>query len=182
MLVMFAVGVAVLWWMAALTALMVYEKVGRHGVAAARVAGVVFLAVGAVQLAHPVWLPTAFGGSKAFASDLRVGPGPGAMFVRTHGYALELRLEPNRALRPGAVSLKLLKGQRPVRGARVRATYTMLDMEMGEVSARLPQVSAGTYSRSGTVLTMAGRWRLRLEIAPRGTKPFTVGIVDHVAP
>ena len=31
MLLMFAVGVAHLWWMAALTALMVYEKVGKHG-------------------------------------------------------------------------------------------------------------------------------------------------------
>ena len=31
MLVMFAAGVAVLWWMAALTAVMVYEKTGRHG-------------------------------------------------------------------------------------------------------------------------------------------------------
>jgi predicted metal-binding membrane protein len=30
MLVMFGAGVAVLWWMAALTALMVYEKVGQH--------------------------------------------------------------------------------------------------------------------------------------------------------
>ncbi|MET0832744.1 MAG: DUF2182 domain-containing protein, partial [Actinomycetota bacterium] len=35
MLVMFAVGVADLGWMAALTALMAYEKIGRHGPAVA---------------------------------------------------------------------------------------------------------------------------------------------------
>jgi predicted metal-binding membrane protein len=43
MLVMFAAGVAVLWWMAALTALMVYEKVGRHGEQVRPVAGAVLL-------------------------------------------------------------------------------------------------------------------------------------------
>jgi len=40
MLVMFAAGVAVLWWMAALTAVMVYEKTGRHGAALTPVVGV----------------------------------------------------------------------------------------------------------------------------------------------
>jgi predicted metal-binding membrane protein len=39
MLVMFAAGIAVLWWMAALTGLMVYEKVGRHGEQVKPVAG-----------------------------------------------------------------------------------------------------------------------------------------------
>lgn len=36
MLVMFGAGVAVLWWMAALTALMVCEKVGSRGTKVAR--------------------------------------------------------------------------------------------------------------------------------------------------
>jgi predicted metal-binding membrane protein len=57
MLLMFAVGVAHLWWMAALTALMVYEKVGRHGERAARIAGGLFLLAGAgVLLQSPAWL------------------------------------------------------------------------------------------------------------------------------
>ena len=43
MLLMFAVGVAHLWWMAALTAVMVYEKVGKHGKGATPVIGVVLL-------------------------------------------------------------------------------------------------------------------------------------------
>jgi predicted metal-binding membrane protein len=57
MLLMFAVGVAHLWWMAALTAMMVYEKVGRHG---ARVTapigfGLLLLAAG-VFAQYPGWL------------------------------------------------------------------------------------------------------------------------------
>jgi predicted metal-binding membrane protein len=59
MLLMFAVGVAHLVWMAALTGLMVYEKIGRHGRVAARVAGVVLLVWAVVVLAHPSWLPEA---------------------------------------------------------------------------------------------------------------------------
>ena len=45
MLVMFAVGVSDLRWMAALAGLMAYEKIGRHGQAAARAAGVATLAL-----------------------------------------------------------------------------------------------------------------------------------------
>jgi len=55
MLVMFAVGVAVLWWMAALTAVMVFEKTARHGDGLAPVVGVGLLAIAAVVFAQP-WL------------------------------------------------------------------------------------------------------------------------------
>jgi predicted metal-binding membrane protein len=60
MLVMFAAGVAVLWWMAALTAVMVYEKTGRHGRALTPVVGVCLLALAALVLIHPPWLPAPF--------------------------------------------------------------------------------------------------------------------------
>ena len=60
MLVMFAAGVAVLWWMAALTAVMVYEKTGRHGPALTPVIGVALLGLSALAFAHPAWLPTPF--------------------------------------------------------------------------------------------------------------------------
>lgn len=52
MLLMFAEGFASLAWMAALTAIMVYEATGRHGQRAARAVGVVLLAFGAVILAN----------------------------------------------------------------------------------------------------------------------------------
>lgn len=63
MLVMFGAGIANLWWMAALTALMVYEKTARSGARAVPVAGVVLLAASALVLLHPAWLPPLLGGS-----------------------------------------------------------------------------------------------------------------------
>lgn len=60
MLVMFAAGVANLWWMAALGALMFYEKVGRVGDRATPVAGVLLLALAALVFVHPSWLPQFF--------------------------------------------------------------------------------------------------------------------------
>jgi predicted metal-binding membrane protein len=63
MLLMFAAGVANLWWMAGLTALMVYEKTGTGGRRAVPVAGIALLACAALVLAHPPWLPPIVGGS-----------------------------------------------------------------------------------------------------------------------
>jgi predicted metal-binding membrane protein len=54
MLLMFAAGVANLWWMAALTAVMVYEKIGRHGARITRPLGVALITLGLVTAAHLV--------------------------------------------------------------------------------------------------------------------------------
>jgi len=62
MLLMFAAGVANLWWMAGLTALMVYEKTGTGGRRAVPVAGIALLACATLVLAHPHWLPAILGG------------------------------------------------------------------------------------------------------------------------
>jgi predicted metal-binding membrane protein len=59
MLVMFVAGVASLLWMAALTALMVYEKTGPGGRRLVPVAGLFLLAAAALVLVHPAWLPAA---------------------------------------------------------------------------------------------------------------------------
>lgn len=66
MLVTFAAGFANLWWMAALTALMVFEKTAYRGRSAVPVAGAVLLAWSALVLLHPAWLPAALSG---FSSD-----------------------------------------------------------------------------------------------------------------
>jgi Predicted metal-binding integral membrane protein (DUF2182)/YtkA-like len=182
MLVMFGVGVAVLWWMAALTALMVYEKIGRHGDGIVRPAGAVLLGAAALQLAHPAWLPVALGGSKAFSSSIRVGPGPVTRFVRAGDYELTLQLGPNRAYRAGTLSLRVLKGGRPVDRAGVQTTFTMLDMEMAGVSTRLQQTGPGTYSRTVPALGMSGHWGLDIGITPSHGKPFLVRVRDRVAP
>jgi predicted metal-binding membrane protein len=57
MLVMFAVGVADLRWMAALAALMAYEKLGRHGQAVAAAAGGAALALALLLALQPTWMP-----------------------------------------------------------------------------------------------------------------------------
>jgi predicted metal-binding membrane protein len=62
MLRMFAAGVANLWWMAGLTALMVYEKTGARGQRAVPMAGIALLACAALVLVHPHWLPAILGG------------------------------------------------------------------------------------------------------------------------
>jgi predicted metal-binding membrane protein len=56
MLVGFAAGVANLWWMVALTALMVVEKVSPRGDRLVVPAGIALLALGAVVTIHPPWL------------------------------------------------------------------------------------------------------------------------------
>ena len=60
MLLMFAAGVANLWWMPALAALMVYEKTGRYGERIVPVAGGLLLALAAVVFLHPVWVTGVF--------------------------------------------------------------------------------------------------------------------------
>lgn len=182
MLVMVAVGVAMLWWMAALTALMVYEKIGRHGDSVVRPAGAVLLGAAALQLAHPPWLPAAVGGSKAFPNSTRVGPGPVRRLLRAGAYDLELKLDPNRADRADTISLRLLKGGRPIDRADIQTTFTMLDMAMADVSTRLQQTGPGTYSRTIPALGMNGRWGLHIGITPSHAKPFLVRALDRVAP
>ena len=59
MLLMFAAGVANLWWMAALTAVMVFEQVGRNGARMTRPVGVLLLVLALLVFLHPVWLPAA---------------------------------------------------------------------------------------------------------------------------
>ncbi len=65
MLVVFGAGVANLWWMAGLGALMFYEKAGRNGDRIVPAAGLALLTLAALALAHPPWLPNLFGGGRA---------------------------------------------------------------------------------------------------------------------
>lgn len=60
MLVAFAAGVTNLAWMAAFTLLMVFEKTGPGGDRGAPPIGVALLLLGALVLAHPVWMPAFF--------------------------------------------------------------------------------------------------------------------------
>ena len=57
MLVMFVAGTASLVWVAALTALMVYEKTARHGDQVVPLAGIALLAWATLVLVHPAGVP-----------------------------------------------------------------------------------------------------------------------------
>jgi predicted metal-binding membrane protein len=58
MLLVFALGVMDMWWMAGLTAIMVYEKVGRHGKQATPFIGIGLLILSAaVFLQYPSFVP-----------------------------------------------------------------------------------------------------------------------------
>jgi predicted metal-binding membrane protein len=60
MLVAFAAGVSNLAWMAAFTAIMVFEKTGRQADRGAVPVGLALLSLGALVLIHPLWLPQLF--------------------------------------------------------------------------------------------------------------------------
>ena len=65
------------------------------------------------------------------------------------------------------MSIRLFKAGRPVDGAQVRVTLTMLDMAMGSLTSALPQTAPGRYERPAPVLGMSGRWQIALAITPR---------------
>lgn len=62
MIVGFAAGVANLWWMVALTAIMVFEKTGKGGDRGVAPIGIGLMALGGLVLLHPSWLPSILGG------------------------------------------------------------------------------------------------------------------------
>jgi hypothetical protein len=111
---------------------------------------------------------------------VQVGPGPVLTVLHAGAYRLELRLAPNRASRRGIVAVTLLKQNRPVNGARVRLTVTMLDMNMGSFTVLLPRTRSGTYARTAPVLGMSGRWGWRFDMTPPGAKHFTLTVTDHM--
>jgi predicted metal-binding membrane protein len=60
MLVGFAVGVANLAWMAALTLIMLYEKTGKGGERGVAPIGIGLIALGVLVLLDPAWMPALF--------------------------------------------------------------------------------------------------------------------------
>jgi copper transport protein len=112
----------------------------------------------------------------------RVGPGTVGRSVTKNGYALRLEVAPNRAAAENHFALKIQKGGKPVRGADVKVSFAMLDMEMGEQSYKLTETAPGVYAQKAPALVMVGHWGLQFEVAPPGgAEPFEAFIVDRVA-
>ena len=134
------------------------------------------VAVAAVlsSLPPPPKALAAIGGASA-----HIGPGPVTTVVDESGYRLEFHVTPNRAAAPNEFAVRIDRGGRPIRGAAVIATVSMLDMEMPAQSYRLSEASPGLYEHSAPALVMVGHWGLSFSIAPQGGTPFSVLLVDR---
>jgi len=109
-----------------------------------------------------------------------VGPGPVGVALPAGHYRIGFHLTPNLASQTGRVSVSLREGGRPVAGARVRMTVTMLDMNMGGFTVQLPERTSGTYTRMFPVVGMSGRWGFRLDVRPAHGHAFSVALADRM--
>jgi len=116
--------------------------------------------------------------AKAGNALARVGPGAVTRTVEKDGYRFAIRIAPNRAALPNDFGVTITRGGRPVQGARVKADFEMLDMQMQPLGYLLPETAPGVYSVSKPALVMVGHWGLRFTMTPRGGKDVQVLIVD----
>jgi copper transport protein len=120
---------------------------------------------------------------KALASigsaSAHTGPGPVTQVVKTHGFQLQFHVTPNRAAVPNDFAVQIAKDGKPLTGADVTATFTMLDMEMQAQTYQLSERSPGFYEHAAPALVMVGRWGLSFSVTPPGGTPFHVLLVDR---
>jgi copper transport protein len=107
------------------------------------------------------------------------GPGRVTQLVSSHGYQLQIGVNPNRAAVPNQFAVRLTKDGRPITGATVTATFTMLDMEMQSQIYKLSESSPGLYEHSAPALVMVGHWGISYGVTPHGGTPFNVLIEDR---
>jgi copper transport protein len=106
--------------------------------------------------------------------------GNGQAMVKKNGYTLHFQFSPNKAAVPNTFAVKVEKNGKPVKGASVTATFTMLDMEMQQQEYDLPPQSQGRYARANVpALVMVGRWGVGFNITPPGATPLQVLLLDH---
>jgi len=138
------------------------------------VAGAILVAALLSSLAPP---PPAF--AQEGSALARVGPGRVAETVKQGGYTLQVLVDPNKAVQPNSFALRLTKSGRPVRGADVTLTFSMLDMQMPTLEYQLEETSPGVYTRKAPALVMVGHWGLAFNVTPKGGQPFTAVVVDR---
>jgi copper transport protein len=113
------------------------------------------------------------------AASAHTGPGKVSEAITSHGYQLQIGVNPNRAAVPNEFALRLTKNGRPVTGADVTATFTMLDMEMQSQIYKLSESAPGLYEHSAPALVMVGHWGISYGVTPRGGTTFNVLIEDR---
>jgi copper transport protein len=113
------------------------------------------------------------------SASAHTGPGPVTEVVTMKGYRLQFHVTPNRAAVPNDFAVQISRNGKPLTGADVTATFTMLDMEMQAQSYQLSERSPGFYEHSAPALVMVGHWGLSFAITPPGGTPFHVLLVDR---
>jgi copper transport protein len=115
------------------------------------------------------------------ASSGSIGPN-GQATIKKNGYTLHFRFSPNKAAVPNTFTVKVEKNGKPVKGAGVTATFTMLDMEMPQQEYSLSQQSKGSYARANVpALVMVGHWGVGFNITPPGATPLQLLLLDHAS-
>lgn len=117
--------------------------------------------------------------AKTRGASAKVGPGPVDRVVQKEGYRLRFRIQPNRAAVPNTFAVGITRDGRPLRGADVTATFSMLDMEMGTLAYRLTESRPGYFERAAPALVMVGSWGLSFDIRPPAGTPVTVLLIDR---
>ena len=138
------------------------------------VAGIVFAAAVLSSLPPP---PKALAGLGP--APVHVGPGPVSTTVQRNGYTVKAGVTPNRAAQPNKFVVAITRDGKPVTGANVTTTFSMLDMEMGQQEYAFKETSPGVYERSAPSLLMVGHWGIAFHIEPPGGQPFDVVLVDR---
>jgi len=112
------------------------------------------------------------------AATVDVGPGAVRHVLRRGGYAVTVRVTPNRASTPNRVVVAVSQYGEPVTGARVTLTASMLTMDMGVAHYGLD--GDGTYSVRTPAWLMAGLWELAVRVHPPGGPAVSFALTDHL--
>jgi hypothetical protein len=80
-------------------------------------------------------------------------------------------MTPNRAGSPNPLQVVLRRGGHPVDSAKIKATISMAEMDMGSLTGHLPRIKPGVYARTAPALGMSGRYDLRLDVTPAASSP-----------
>ena len=109
-----------------------------------------------------------------------VGPGSVSTVISHGTDRVVLSISPNNGgLVRNTFAVRWTRRGKPVRGT-IRAVFTMQAMPMPSLRLTFRPGSDGVYRGTGRVLTMPGRWEIRMHFRPRRGAAFDVVVVDRV--
>jgi hypothetical protein len=125
-------------------------------------------------------LALAVGAAPATATGA-VGPGPVSTVISHGADRVVLSISPNSGgLVTNTFAVHWTRRGNPVRGT-IRAVFSMQGMPMPSLRLTFrPGSEGGVYRGTGRLLTMPGRWEIRMRLHPRQGAAFDVVVVDRV--